>query len=833
MGLFDKIKKTLKSDNKAESRDSSSIEKPDDVFENIDALSSSNESAKNFTYLDSLLNSGAKEIVLDSDITLSDDEASRYSDGIKLNTDGLLIDGNGHFIDACGKAGIFFSHSKKVTIKNITLKNGYSALGSAISAVKSEVSISNSKFISNKAKLKGGAIRNARGNMKIKESSFISNMANRGGGAICNDEASLTIDESSFKGNSAEQSGGAIYNTVACMTISKSEFRGNTAVDEGGAIYNHIRELNIKDSTIKGNRANKAGAIYNSYGGEVTISDSIFSSNDANEDAGVMVNTEGSLKIFKSEISDSQSANNIILNKDSLEIHETNFNGNKSKCIIFNEEESKLGIFYGEFAQNDIGESVICLNGKSSVIENVAFGDHLSNGSLNILNNSDLTLSNPKISDNGKTILNEKDLLLKNSSADVLEKIYGNGSLEVSGQFADGGKPEGDLAIGEGISTQLPGGEGISGQAVDQEIYDFSYLDRIIHETSSNEIVLDKDISFENYEKDFYEGGIELDRDNLIIDGNGRTINGRDKSRIFIITGDNIRLKNINFKNGRSHKNYSNALNNDGGAIRINHGLNLTVENCNFIDNSSEVNGGAISKHDGQLDIIGSSLMGNVAKNNGGALNNEKGNVKIMNSSFEENSSSEYGGALNNEEGKVEILESRWAKNTGCDGGAIRNSRGNLKASKSVFNENSAEEEAGAIRNEEGNVELLNSTLTGNTAIYGGAVVNCWDGGIFNISGSTLELNKADREGGAIHNDKGKILIRESEINKNMSKGGGAIRNYEGDLSIFDSTIEKNMAVVDGGAINNYNHKSCNLEGCKLNGNRPNDMNIRETFNFD
>ena len=454
-----------------------------------------------------------------------------------------------------------------------------------------------------------------------------------------------------------------------------------------------------------------------------------------------------------------------------------------------------------------------------------------------------MTLSNPKISDDGKTILNEKDLLLKNSSVDVLDKIYGDGTLEVSGKLSDGGRPTGDLAIEEGISAHvsdegkpagdLASGEGISGQVVDEERYDFSYLDKIIHETSSNEIVLDKDISFENYEKDFYEGGIELDRDNLIIDGNGRTINGRDKSRIFIITGDNIRLKNINFKNGHSHKNYSNPLNNDGGAIRINHGLNLTVENCNFIDNSSEVNGGAISKYDGQLDIIGSSLMGNVALNNGGALNNEEGNVKIMNSSFEENSSSEYGGALNNEEGNVEILESRWAKNTGCDGGAIRNSRGNLKAIKSLFNENSAEEEAGAIRNEEGNVEIFDSSLTGNTAIYGGAVVNCWAGGIFNIYESTLELNKADREGGAIHNDKGKILIKGSKINKNMSKGGGAIRNYEGDLSILDSLIEKNMAVVDGGAINNYNHKSCNLEGCKLNGNRPNDMNIRETSNFD
>lgn len=63
--------------------------------------------SKNFKYLDDLIHSGAKEIVLDSDIVLGDGEESEYEDGIRLDVDDLIIDGNGHGIDARGKARIF------------------------------------------------------------------------------------------------------------------------------------------------------------------------------------------------------------------------------------------------------------------------------------------------------------------------------------------------------------------------------------------------------------------------------------------------------------------------------------------------------------------------------------------------------------------------------------------------------------------------------------------------------------------------------------------------------------------------------------------------------
>ena len=70
-------------------------------------------SSKNFKYLDDLIHSGVKEIVLDSDIELDPtNERREYLNGIKLDVDDLTIDGNGHAIDALKSAEYFTAQEK-------------------------------------------------------------------------------------------------------------------------------------------------------------------------------------------------------------------------------------------------------------------------------------------------------------------------------------------------------------------------------------------------------------------------------------------------------------------------------------------------------------------------------------------------------------------------------------------------------------------------------------------------------------------------------------------------------------------------------------------------
>ena len=73
----------------------------------------SNNEIHNFKYLDDLIHSGVKEIVLDSDIELDPtNERREYLNGIKLDVDDLTIDGNGYAIDALKSARIFYCTGK-------------------------------------------------------------------------------------------------------------------------------------------------------------------------------------------------------------------------------------------------------------------------------------------------------------------------------------------------------------------------------------------------------------------------------------------------------------------------------------------------------------------------------------------------------------------------------------------------------------------------------------------------------------------------------------------------------------------------------------------------
>ena len=134
-----------------------------------------------------------------------------------------------------------------------------------------------------------------------------------------------------------------------------------------------------------------------------------------------------------------------------------------------------------------------------------------------------------------------------------------------------------------------------------EERCDFSYLDSLIHnEDNRKEIFLKKDIRFGNYEIDYYEGGIDLDMDGLVIDGKGNTIYGDGKSRIFIISGENITIKNINFNQGFSSKTLFNVID-GGGLIKINSKSNVNFENCTFEYGFSQEEGGAIHNNNNSI----------------------------------------------------------------------------------------------------------------------------------------------------------------------------------------------------------------------------------------
>ena len=101
----------------------------------------------------------------------------------------------------------------------------------------------------------------------------------------------------------------------------------------------------------------------------------------------------------------------------------------------------------------------------------------------------------------------------------------------------------------------------------------FNDLNRIINGNSNSTIYLSNNYKYDEDSDTDFVNGIIIDRD-LTIYGNGMTLNGDKKARIFNVIDSNLNVNfyNIHFKNGHSS--------NNGGAIR-----GGTAYNCNFNDN--------------------------------------------------------------------------------------------------------------------------------------------------------------------------------------------------------------------------------------------------------
>ena len=114
-----------------------------------------------------------------------------------------------------------------------------------------------------------------------------------------------------------------------------------------------------------------------------------------------------------------------------MQIYGSDFKDNISKNYII-DNDSNLSIFNTNFIENKVDDTVIYNNGEHCIVENGTFENNLSHGDAkNIYNDGELTLKNPKINDENKTIFNDSwgHILIKNSPPNLSDKIDGDGKL--------------------------------------------------------------------------------------------------------------------------------------------------------------------------------------------------------------------------------------------------------------------------------------------------------------------------------------------------------------------------------------------------------------------
>jgi CSLREA domain-containing protein len=186
---------------------------------------------------------------------------------ITLNTQPLLIEDRAGLTIDGGKASItisggnevrVFAVDGKLTLKNLTVSDGFSQAF-------------------------GGSLFND-GEVEMINSTFAQNSA-AGGGAIFN-QGMITVTNSTFSLNDARTSdGGGIFNS-GLLTVTNSTFSLNSAAGKGGGIEhnNDTLPLTVTNSTLSKNSAFQGGGIFNTNsGGTATLSNTVVANNPTGE----------------------------------------------------------------------------------------------------------------------------------------------------------------------------------------------------------------------------------------------------------------------------------------------------------------------------------------------------------------------------------------------------------------------------------------------------------------------------------------------------------------------------------------------------------------------
>ena len=375
---------------------------------------SSGDNQAGFKYLDDLIHSGSKEVILDMDIVQSDIE--KYDIGVTVDVDDITIDGKGHSIDARSLTPHFAILSKNVTLKNVVFlngtskavagsilvrnsdvvniidctfdncvskdgggaifnndasilikdcifKNNASTIGAAILNVKN-LKIEGTVFDENHAENEAGAISNQKdGNVMISNSKFINNKSNLITGAVSN-FGNMKIINTFFNKNHAKGQTGALIGYPDSNTeITKVEFRDNSAdVDVGAVVIDH-GILNISNSNFINNTANNNAGALSNVGGEVNINNVKFEGNHANNAGAVLMLQNGLLKMFKTQFinnfADSNGGASYLDGKSFMKT--VLFDSNKSKHggALFNYDEAKLeGVYFKNNVSDKEGAAI-------------------------------------------------------------------------------------------------------------------------------------------------------------------------------------------------------------------------------------------------------------------------------------------------------------------------------------------------------------------------------------------------------------------------------------------------------------------------------------------
>lgn len=214
-----------------------------------------------------------------------------------------------------------------------------------------------------------------------------------------------------------------------------------------------------------------------------------------------------------------------------------------------------------------------------------------------------------------------------------------------------------------------------------------------------------------------------------------------------------------------------------GGALLARDEVNISITNCDFLDNSATNEGGAVDIKCNSSSLNGCTFSRNTADYNGGALK-----ISLF--------------------GTHSLYDCSFTNNTAAAGGAMYHEAADTLVSQVIISNNSASV-GGGLYVREGNLVLVDTTFQENEAVFGGAIYG--DHASPTLDGCVIYDNFALLEGGGLFNDMGSPSLYNCNIHSNSTlAGGGGIYTILGQLSLTNCEVVNNFADLLGGGIYNF-----------------------------
>ena len=292
----------------------------------------------------------------------------------------------------------------------------------------------------------------------------------------------------------------------------------------------------------------------------------------------------------------------------------------------------------------------------------------------------------------------------------------------------------------------------------------------------------------------------------LTINGNGHRIkrpnNINDAVFRLMALGQNavVTINDLNLSVGAAVQNNSFAGSllpeNRGGAI-YNDGARLTLNNCEFRDNTG-ISGGAIfNGKGGVLEVSSGIFHFNGAGTCGGAIFNEAGDTSLENVRFLSNGVEGYGNSNSGGYGGA-VCSRGFGDNFQRIGESVLTVRNCTFGDASDVNSGNNALFGGAIATDEGSPSSIEkSSFQFNSASLGGAIENFAP---LVIRSSTIANNQASSEGGGIYTQlansaiHGTVQILNSTFEGNSAQNAGALSNFGGLVMLENCTITRNQS---------------------------------------